>query len=418
MQKESWVLGRMGFLFVMLFFARPAQAAQAVTTGWPNWRGPEHNGVSTEKGWLTTWPTNGPTQLWKVEVGPGHADPAVLNGRVYIMGRVSTQDVVFCLNADTGVIVWKYAYDAIASSYGSGPRATPAVDDKAVYTVSADGQVFCIEATSGKMLWNKNFQKELKLVMPANHFSTSAIIEGDLLLLNMGETGLALEKKTGNVVWKSDGDSGYSSPVPFTFGGKRCVALFAAHQLVVVDLANGQKIASYEWKTTANSNCADPVIVGDTIFVTSGYGHGSALLTLNGGNATAMWKKGYGCVYANPVLVGDHLYALIDSGWGKADLVCVSAKDGSEKWRQKDVGAGGLTVVDGKLLILGRHGDLILAAASPTAYTEIACAKIFPVDSGAKPKPIICWNSPVLCDGRVYVRNERGTLVCLDVRGK
>ena len=166
----------------------------------------------------------------------------------------------------------------------------------------------------------------------------------------------------------------------------------------------------YEWKTLHNANCADPVIVGDAIFITSSYGRGCALIDVSGGNAAVRWKKGFECHYASPVLVGDCLYVLAGSGWMRADLVCVSAKDGSLRWREKDVGSGGLVVADGKLLILSRRGDLILAEASPAAYTEIGA------DEGVLQGD--CWNGPVLSDGRVYVRNENGTLVCLDLRRK
>ena len=394
-----------------------AKGAAAVTAGWPNWRGPSHDGVSAEK--IVAWPAEGPRQLWTAEVGPGHAAPSVRGDKVFIMGRARKEDVVYCFNADTGAVVWKFAYEAAESAYGRGPRATPAVEGNAVYTVSADGQVFCLDAASGRPIWNRNFHKELNLPMPRNHFSTSPVLDGELLLLNMGTSGLALDKKTGNVVWKSEGDSSYSSPVPFNLGGRRCVALFAAHELVVVDEADGRKLAAYEWKLRDNTNCADPVIVGDTIFISSSYGRGCALVRVNGDEAAAVWRKGYACYYASPVLVGDCLYALVDSGWMKADLVCISVKDGSEKWRQKGVGSGGLVVADGKLVILSRGGELILTEASPDAYKEIARARVLPAQTGgARPSPIACWNGPVLSGGRIYARNERGTLVCVDVRGR
>jgi outer membrane protein assembly factor BamB len=384
---------------------QPSAAAE-----WPNWRGPNHNGVSTEKGWLTDWPKEGPKELWKAELGPSHSSVAVLAGKVYTMGRNAKRDAVLCLNADTGATVWKHSYLAEDSDYGGGPRATPAVDGKAVYTVSADGQAFCLDAASGQVIWKKNLQKELDLVLPLHSFSSSPVLEGELLLLNMGTSGLAVDKKTGHVVWKSEGDSSYSSPVPFTLAGKRCVALFATTQLAVVDLANGQRITSYEWKTRDNANCADPVIVGNSIFISSSYGRGCALIDVGGGSAALLWKKGFECHYASPVLVGDCLYMLAVSGWLKADLVCVSVQDGSVRWTHKDVGSGGLMVADGKLIVLSRGGDLILAEVSPTAYTEIARAKVF--SAGA------CWNSPVLCSGHIYARNEKGTLVCLDLRGR
>jgi outer membrane protein assembly factor BamB len=410
MKQAAWLFGAMGFAVAWLTLAPIAQGQPAAAASWPNWRGPDHNGVSMEKGWLTAWPKQGPKQLWKTELGRGHSSVAVLAGKVYSMGRnaKAEQDAVFCLNADTGETVWSFSYHAGASAYGEGPRATPAIDGKAVYTVSADGQVLCLDAVSGQRIWNTNLLKELNLVMPRHNFSTSPILEGELLLLNMGASGLALDKKTGNVVWKTPGDSSYSSPVPFTLEGKRSVAVFAATELAVVDPANGRKTASYEWKTRDNANCADPVIVGDAVFVTSGYNVGSALIRVSGGNAAVLWKKAYCCVYASPVLAGDYLYALIESGWMKADLACVSAKDGSIQWTQKNVGSGGLMLADGKLIVLSRSGDLILAEASPVAYTEIARATVFSVGA--------CWNGPVLCNGRIYVKNENGTLVCLDVR--
>ncbi len=311
-----------GLLAVML-------SGASLAADWPNWRGPDHNGVSTEKGWLTAWPKAGPKRLWTTEVGPGHAGVAVRAGKVYIMGRHGDRDVVSCFNADTGATVWKHSYAAAESSYGRGPRATPAVDGKAVYTVSADGQVFCLDVVSGRVIWRKNLPKELDLPMPVQNFATAPILEGEVLLLNMGASGLALDKKTGRVIWKSAGDSSYSSPVPFNLAGKRCVALFAASKLAVVDLAGGRIIASYEWKTLQNANCADPVIVGDAIFVSSGYGVGCALIGVSGDRAAPLWKRGFECHYATPVLVGDCLYLLAGSGWMKADLVCVNARDGS-----------------------------------------------------------------------------------------
>lgn len=392
----------------------------AATTDWPNWRGPNQNGISTEKGWLTAWPKEGLKQLWKADVGSGYSSVAVLGDNVYTLGNTKGQDTVICLNAATGEAVWKHTYPCTAKViYGVTPRATPAVDGKAVYTMSVDGQVLCLDATSGKPIWSKDLQKDFNLPLPKSGFAGSPIVEGDMLLVNAGVSGLALDKKTGRTVWKSEGDTSYSSPVPFTLAGRRCVALFAATQLAVLNLADGVKIASYDWKTETCCNCSDPVIAGENIFITSSYGQGCALVGVGGGNATLIWKKKFACHYADPVLVGDCLYALFETGWLKADLVCLNLKDGVEKWRQKNVGSGGIMVADGKLLILSRTGDLILAEASPTAYTELARTKVFPEQIVAgKTNSVICWTSPVLCNGRIYARGDQGTLVCLDAQGK
>ena len=419
--KSSIVAVILPVLFSGMAFA--ADAGKATTTDWPNFRGPNHDGISTEK--VAAWPKEGPKQLWKAELGPANSTASVLGGKVYAMGRdvKAKQDVVFCLNADNGAIVWKYPYEAVAGDYGGGPRATPAVDNTSVYTMSADGQVFCLDAASGKVTWSKNLLKEWNQ-KPQRHFlAGSPILEGNLVLLNIGETGTALDRKTGNVVWHSTSNASFSSTVPFNMGGKRVVAIFAATQLLIRDPANGQKIASYDWKSQDNDNDIDPIIMGDKIFVSAGYAlekrPGSALLSLSGDKISQVWSKGFRVDYASPVLVGDNLYALVEASYQKDDLVCVSIKDGVEKWRQKEVGSGGLMAADGKLIILSRSGDLILAEASPAAYKELARTTMFPGETvGGKAKPDICWAAPVLCNGRLYVRNEKGTLICLDVRGK
>ena len=243
---------------------------------WPNWRGPDHNGVSNEKGWLTAWPKEGPKRLWTAEVGPGHAGVAVRAGKVYVMGRDGDRDVVFCFNTDTGATVWKHSYAAAESSYGRGPRATPAVDGKAVYTRKRGRP--SVLPRRGFRTGNlaKGHPEGIRPSHAGPELRHGPILEGEVLLLNMGASGLALDKRDRQVIWKSAGDSSYSSPVPFNLAGKRCVALFAASNLAVVDLAGGRIIASYEWKTLQNANCADPVIVGDAIFVSSGYGVGCA----------------------------------------------------------------------------------------------------------------------------------------------
>jgi outer membrane protein assembly factor BamB len=408
-------------LLSLVFWGLPLTLSHHNThaADWLNWRGPNHDGVSQEK--LATWPAGGPKLLWKIETGPGHSNVAVRGDKVYTMGRSKHQDVIYCLSADTGETIWRHMYPAKEASYGVGPRATPAVDGKAVYTLSADGQVFCLDAASGEAIWKKDLVKELNVALPLWEFGCSPIVDDRMLLLNAGATGMALDKTTGSVVWRSEGDASYSSAVPFRLGDRRCMALLAATQLVVADTSDGHPIATFEWKTRDNANCSDALIVGNKIFITSSYGRGCALLSISGGKAALVWKQKYECHYSSPVLVGDYIYALVGTGWMKADLACLSVADGSEKWQQKNVGSGGLIAAGGRLLVLGRNGDLIMAEASPAKYTELARWKPFSVeaaDASESKKPPACWNSPVFCNGRIYARNEKGTLVCSDVRGR
>jgi outer membrane protein assembly factor BamB len=396
------------------------RGASTAAPEWPCWRGPQHNGISNEKGWLAVWPKDGLKQLWKIDLGIGYSSVAVSGGKAYTMGNAKGQDTVFCLNPETGASVWTHSYPcSVKVSYGAGPRATPTVENTVVYTMSVDGQVLCLDAASGKVIWNKEIKKDAGCEMPMYGFSSSPLVEGELLLLNAGTGGLALNKKTGDVVWKSEGKSSWSSPVGFDLAGQRRVAIFAFDKLAVLNPSDGKAIGTYDWKTRDGANCSDPVIVGEKILISSSYGQGCALLGVGASGLELAWKKKFECHFASPVLSGDCIYAIVTPAWMKGDLVCVSASDGTIKWTQKDVGSGGLMIADGKLLILSRSGDLILAEASPSAYTELARCKVFPEETvGGKPKPAVCWSVPVLCDGRIYVRNEAGTLICLDARSK
>jgi outer membrane protein assembly factor BamB len=389
----------------------PSENSSAAVTDWPVWRGRNHDGVSAEKGWLAAWPKEGPRQLWKAELGSGYSSVTVSAGMAYGMGAFKGQDTVFCLNAETGELIWKHSHPCTVPEGYPGTRSTPTVDGKVVYTLSMDGQAFCLDAISGKVVWSRDLAKELGLDLPRHKFATSAVREEDLLLLNMGTGGLALDRKTGNPVWKSGGDSSYSSAVPFTLAGKRCAALFAWGQLLILEPATGRKVASFDWVTNYHENIADPLVTSEGIFITSDYGRGCAMVRLGEGGAAAVWQnKNLSSYFASPVLVGDCIYGLNVSGWMKDDLVCLSVKDGSVKWRQKDIAAGGLMAADGKLIVLSRSGELIVVQASPAAYTEIARAKVLSTGE--------CSTAPVLSDGRIYVRNIKGTLVCLDVREK
>jgi outer membrane protein assembly factor BamB len=408
-------LALVGVFLSSLAYAADAEKDVAGQADWPNWRGPSHNGVSLEKGWRTDWSANPPKQLWTAKLGYGFSSVAVSGGKVYTMGNNGKQDTVFCLEADTGKEVWKQSRQCTTKENYPGSRSTPTVDGKMLYTLGMDGQAFCFEAATSKVVWNKDYYTDLKPVVPLHKFACSPIVDGELILLNMGSEGLAVEKKTGNVVWKSVGEGSYTSVVPFTQGGKHYAALFAGTQLIVLDPATGNKIASAAWKTKNNESAPDPVIYGGKIFITSGPEGSCGLFELAGDKLNKVWEnKNLSSYFASPVIVGDYVWGFNKNknweGW-KSDLVCLSLKDGSLQWTQKDVQSGGIMVADGKLLILTYNGDLILAEASSAAYKEIGRTKALP----DKPKETFTAG-PVLCDGRIYVRSDNGTLICLDVK--
>ena len=372
---------------------------------WPQWRGPARNGISTETNWLSQWPASGPKRLWTAQVGQGFSSVAVKAGRVYTMGNDGRQDIVTCLQAVTGKVLWKYRYPCGAGDYG-GPRATPTVHGNNVYTFSREGQAFCLNALSGKLVWRKDIARETRARAPQWGFAGSPLIQGNLVLYNLGTAGVALNKNTGKIAWQSgSGTAGYASPVPFAAGARSGAAIFTSSGIVAVNPANGRPLWQYPWETQFDVNAADPVFSGDTVFISSNYGKGGVLLRVAGGKPSVLWQNRNMRNHVNScVLVGGALY-----GNDENTLKCIDLKTGAERWRRRGMGKGGLIAAGGKLLVLTERGQLSVIAATPERFNELATAKVL---DGT------CWTHPVLANGLVYCRIHEGTLVCLDLRRK
>ncbi len=378
---------------------------------WTNWRGPNHNGVSDETGWRTDWAKNAPKQLWKKSVGAGYSSVSVSKGRVYTIGNRNNTDTVWCLNAENGEVLWERSYPCGAGTYSSGayggPRATPTVDDKSVYTLSHDGQVFCLDADSGKVIWSKNLQKELSAKPPRWGFAGSPLVEGKLLILNMGTSGVALDKATGKVVWKTgSGIAGYTTPVSFTMGRTRCLAIFNVDSLVVVKAADGKEIWRQERKVAYDVHAADPIISGDRMFISSGANTGCSLLRIDGEKPAVIWQNKEIRNYFNDcVLWKGHIYGF--DLFNRSTLKCLDFQTGAVKWSQEKLGRNcSLMIADGKMVVMNGLGALIVAEASPDGYKELGRVEIL---SG------ICWSVPVLSGGKIFCRSYNGELVCLQV---
>ncbi len=389
-----------------LFSSSTLQAAD-----WFRWRGPDFNGVSKEKGWLATWPAEGPKQLWKANVGIGFSSVSVSNGRVYTMGNANEQDSVFCFDAETGKEIWKHSYPCPLDPkfYDGGSSVTPTVDGDRVFTLSRKGDLFCLDAKTGKVVWSKNLPQELGVEIPTWGFAGSPFVEKNVLLLNIGSHGTALDKTTGKVIWTSDKTpSGYSTAVPADFAGQRSAVFAGAKSIFAVAIKDGKKLWEHEWKTSYDVNAADPIIVGDKVFISSGYDHGCALLQIKDGKATVLWEnKNMRNQLNSSVLLNGFLYGFDGNTGPKADLKCLEFETGKVKWTQAKLGAGALMAADGKLIIQTDPGELIIAEATPESFKPISRAQVL----GGKN-----WTTPVLANGKIYCRNSKGDLVCLDVK--
>jgi outer membrane protein assembly factor BamB len=393
----------------LLVFAAPFAAA----ADWPCWRGPEHNGISKESGWKVNWPSSGPAIAWRANVGTGFSAVAVSNGRLYTLGNSADRDSVICLDAVSGKETWKHTYDAPTDpkAFEGGPTSTPAVDGDRVYTLSRLGELFCLDAASGKVVWTKNVATDTDQRVPSWGLSGSPIVHEDLLLLNVGAAGLALDKLTGKVLWSSErNDAGYSSPMPFRRDGEWFAIFSSEDSYSAVNLRTGKELWHVNWPTRYGVNAADPIVAGNEVLISSGYNKGTALFPMTAGEPAAIWKNKVLRTQINSALLLDGFVYGIDGDSGaRAKLTCIEWKTGTVKWSEPSVGFGSLTAADGKLIVLSDEGELMVVPASPKEFVPSAKAKVL---DGK------CWTAPVLANGRVYCRNAAGDLVCVELRNE
>jgi outer membrane protein assembly factor BamB len=375
---------------------------------WYRWRGPDLNGISKETGWNAQCPAGGPKQLWEASVGTGFSSFSVSQGKVYTMGNSNATDTVYCLEARTGKVLWSHSYSCPLEpkNFEGGPCATPTVADGRVYTFSRKGELFCLDAAKGGVIWTKNLNKELGLEIPTWGCASSALVEGNLVVVNMGSAGAAFDPASGKLAWASEKKPGaYATPVPLTIGGERCLAILSQQSLIAVKTAGGQQVWSYPWKTSYDVNAADPILDGDKIFISSGYNHGGSVVKMGGAAPEKVWEnKNMRNHFNTCVLWQGYLYGPDDSG-----LRCLAFDTGELKWTYGEFGKGSLMIADGKLVCLSEKGELIIAEPTPAAFKPISRAKVL---TGK------CWTMPVLSNGLIYCRNAVGDVVCLDVSGQ
>ena len=386
----------------------------AVTThaaDWPNFRGPNHDGISTETGCKTDWPTEGPKRIWKAAIQTGFASVSVSQGRLYTMGNSNDQDTIWCFDAETGKEIWHHMYHCPTDPnlFEGGPTSTPTVHDGKVFTLSRRGEVFALDAASGKILWSTNVAKELGAKVPTWGFAGSPLVIDNILYLNLGTAGTALDIASGKVVWSNGPKaSGYDTPVPCSIGGQNAIAFCNAANVVALETKTGKTLWQHPWKTDYDINAADPIVSGDMVFVSSGYEHGAALLQIKGADTTVLWEnKNMRNQLSSSILVDGYLYGMDGNNGHDVTFKCLELKTGKIQWSHAGFGAGSFMIADKKFIILGDKGMLAIADVSPTSFKPIASAQVL----GGK-----CWTMPVLSNGRIYCRNAKGDLVCLDVK--
>lgn len=375
---------------------------------WPHWRGPNYDGIVRER-FSTDWPANGLKQVWSAKIGIGFSSMSIADGRLFSMGWSDDQETVFCFDPLTGEEKWKHTYPGkkLDNLHDGGPGATPTIDGDVVYTVGREGQLFCLKADSGEKVWEKRLGDESGVDVPEWGFTSSPLIEGELLIVDAGRT-LAFNKKTGEKIWQSEVfRPGYGTAVAFDRNGERLIAMLNNDCLLILTAKEGKAVASYPWESSYSTTATTPIIDGDTIFVSSGYGRGGALLKWMGDGLDAVYdNKVMANHFNNSVLHEGHLYGISGNTHNARNgtIVCMDHATGEKKWSHRGYGVGSILIADGKCLVLSDDGQLVACEASPSEYKELAKAKI--LDG-------LCWTIPVLAGGHVYARNSAGDLVCV-----
>lgn len=362
-----------------------------VAADWPRFRGPHGNGISNEK--LTLLP-DGPELVWEAYVGDGYASLAIQDSRLYTVGRHPGQPgKLHCLDAATGKTIWEIVNDC------SFQVSTPTIEDHCVYVLSTQQNrpvVCCHAGTSGEIRWRRELPVPAQL--RAYGYAGSPLLWQDLVILNVG-TGLALDRETGAVAWRHEGLAGLATPVLYFEDGKPCVLMFAGDSLFARDARTGKELWAIPWETRLAANCCDPIYHDGRLFLTTGYGKNATLFDVSTGQPRQLWHE-KGTVLSSGVFWQGYLYCFV----GK-QFACLDFNTGSRQWTFRS-GAGSVLMADGKLIVLGDTGELTIAELSSQEFRPIVQKEIL---EG------ITWTPPALVDGKLYVRNRLGKVVCLRI---
>jgi outer membrane protein assembly factor BamB len=382
---------------------------------WPQWRGPDRNGVSAEHGWLDAWPEGRTPQIaWRAQVGKGHSATVVKGGLAYTMGWDGERDTIWCLDAATGQVKWKQSYPCETIVQWPGPRATPTLHDGVVFTLGQHGQLRAWDARDGTLRWKRDLPKEYE---PDNDygFAWSPLVIGDVLILSAGSRGLAIRTRDGSIAWGADGMRGACvSPVPFRAGERQGAAVVLTDKernsvsVVGVDAATGAEIWRFgPWKEKWGAACADLLLAEGHGFLSTAEQHKlcAKFDFSNGAAARTEWTNRSLSTYTGGVvLLAGNIYGVDKTGI----LKCLDWSSGEERWSQRGFDSfGTLMAADGKLIIqTAKSGDLVVAEGSPAAYKELRRFRVFERDRDT-------FTVPSLANGRIYCRSYAGEVVCI-----
>ena len=401
---------------IALVLATVALGAQSKALDWPQWRGPERNGISKETGLLKEWPRSGPPMAWSAAMlGAGYGSVAVAGDHVWVQGMRNRQSVVTSLNRADGKVTWvRIIGSAGENDRGSGPRGTPSVDGDRLYALTENGDLACLRVADGTVVWQRNILKDFGGQNIGWLISESPLVDGNLVIVTPGGRSngmVALDKMTGKTVWATKDlrdDAGYASPIVADVQGVRTVMTLTSEAAVGVRATDGKLMWRYTQVANGTANITTPVFSDNKVFFTSAYGAGGALLGLRvvGEEVRAQeiyFTREMQNHHGGVVLVNGYLY-----GFNNSILTTLEFATGKMMWRDRSVGKGSIAYADGNLYLLSEDNVVGLAEATPAGYREKGRFTI--ADQG-----LPSWSHPVVSGGRLFIRNQ-GTLAAYDVR--
>ena len=397
---------------------RIAGQSPAPSADWPQWRGPDRNGLSKESGLLQQWPASGPPLVWSISsLGAGYGSVAIKDDRIFVQGSNGRQSIVYVLNRADGKGIWSKALGPAGNNdRGPGPRGTPTVDGDRVYVLTENGDLACLKTLDGSAVWQRNILKDFGGRNIDWEISESPLVDGNHVIVTPGGRGagmVALDKLTGATVWTSkdlSDEAGYSSAVVGDVQGVRTLMTLTAEAGVGVRASDGKLMWRYRQVANRTANITTPIFSDNKVFYTSAYDTGGVLLGLTAQNGEVKAQEIYFTRemqnhHGGVLLVNGYLY-----GFNNSILTCLEFSTGKMMWRNRSVGKGSLTYADGHLYIESEDNVVGLAEASPTGYREKGRFRI--PDQG-----LPSWAHPVVAGGRLYIRNQR-TLVQYDIRAR
>ncbi len=430
----------MHLILFILFFTLPGIIK---ADDWPGWLGPNRDGVWREEGIIKNFPENGPKILWRTKINRGYAGPAVSNGKVFVMDREIAQNAqspenpfardkipgkerLLCIDANSGKLIWVKSHNCdYTISYSAGPRATPIIEKERIYSLGAEGNLFCRNTEDGSTIWTNDFNTSFNTKTPTWGFSASPLIYGKLLIClagGQGSVAVAFDKLTGEEKWRSLSakEPGYAPPVIIKHADKELLIIWTPESVNALDPDTGKEIWSIPWQLRFGLSVSTPQLVGDILFLSSFYNGSMALKIKTGKEPEIIWKTAkvsekrtehlHG-IMNTAVINEGHIYGACSYG----EFRCLSLKSGKRIWeslepvgleRPSRWGTVFVTPHENRYFLFSETGELAIAELSTSGYKEISRAHVIEPNGIDMRQRKIVWSHPAYAMKSCFIRND------------